>query len=90
MGYEFEKSEHTSLEKNNNEGNFKELARKKAFQRKRRTGKKYFIMPLAKKEPDGPKKEDFFLFFLKSLSKMNLCKEYVCNFCVLCTKYAWV
>ena len=36
------KSEHASLKKNNNEGKFIELARKRAFQKKRRTEKEYF------------------------------------------------
>ena len=39
-------------------GKFIELARKKAFQKKEED---FLHMPLAKKEPDGPK-DDFFFF----------------------------
>ena len=39
------KSEHASLKKNNNEGKFIELARKRAFQKKRRTKRNILHMP---------------------------------------------
>ena len=43
MGLEFEKRDEPSLgKKNRNEGKFIELARKRAFQKKRRTKKEYF------------------------------------------------
>ena len=63
MGHEFEKSEHTSLEtkRTTMKENSKNWRVRKHL-RKRRAEKKYFFyMPLAKKEPDGPKKEDFFV-----------------------------
>ena len=43
------KSEHASLKKNNNEGKFIELARKKAFQKRRRTERNILHMPLTNK-----------------------------------------
>ena len=43
-------------------GKFIELARKKQFQKKKANQKEYFIYALAKKEADGPQKEDFFFF----------------------------
>ena len=68
---------------------FIELARKKKFQKKKRTENKLLHMPL-KKEPGGPKKCVEIYFLKKFLSKHEICKEYVWDFCVLCTKYAWV
>ena len=53
-------------------GKFIELARMKAFQKKENQKEIFLYMPLAKKEADGPKKEDFFFFLKKSLSKINL------------------
>ena len=43
-------------------GKFIELARMKAFQKKENQKETFLYMPLAKKEADGPKKEDFFFF----------------------------
>ena len=73
-----------------NKGKFIELACKKQFQKKGEPKRKLSHMPLNEKEANGPKKKRKIKFLKKSLGKMNLCKEYVCNFCVLCTKYAWV
>ena len=43
-------------------GKFIELARKRAFQKKGEPKRNFLHMPLAKKEPDGPKKEGLFFF----------------------------
>ena len=43
------KSEHASLKKNNNEGKFIELARKKAFQKKGKPKRNILHMPLTNK-----------------------------------------
>ena len=49
---------------------------------------KAFTYAPSKKRARQTKKRGSCFFLKKSLSKMNLCKEYVCDFFVLCTKYA--
>ena len=50
------------MKRTTKKGKFKELARKKAFQKKENQKETFLYMPLAKKEADGPQKEDFFFF----------------------------
>ena len=84
MGHEFEKSEHTSLEtkRTTMKENSKNWRVRKHL-RKRRAEKKYFLY---NKKSQTDQKRGFLLLLKKSLSKMNLCQEYFCDFCFLCTK----